>query len=100
MVIVRPVTDADLEPLLELARLAGAGLTTLPPDREILSRRIAISQRSFAAIPDRPQGESYLLAMGGLDTRRVIGACGIVSKVGGVRPVLFYRPPRQRVLAA
>jgi arginine N-succinyltransferase len=96
MVIVRPVTDADLEPLLELARLAGAGLTTLPTDREILSRRIAISQRSFAAIPDRPQGESYLLAMEDLDTRRVIGACGIVSKVGGYEPFYSYRIERER----
>jgi arginine N-succinyltransferase len=96
MVIVRPVIAADLEPLLELAHLAGAGLTTLPTDREILSRRIANSQRAFAAISDRPQGESYLLVMEDTDTRRVIGACGIVSKVGGYEPFYSYRIERER----
>ena len=96
MVLVRPVTAADLEPLLELAKLAGAGLTTLPTDREILSRRIAVSQRAFAAIPDRPQGESYLLVMEDAGAQRVIGACGIVSKVGGYEPFYSYRIERER----
>ena len=54
---------ADLDPLLELAGLAGAGLTTLPKDRDLLKKRIDKSIKSFAAETDRPGGEQYLFVM-------------------------------------
>src|SRR5207247_1376439 len=41
-------------------------------------------------------GESYLLVMEDHDTRAVVGACGIVSKVGGFEP--FYAYKIERVL--
>lgn len=88
MVFVRPVTLSDLEPLAELAGLAGVGLTTLPKDRDLLTRRIQKSLQSFERIADRPGGESYLFVMQDADSGRVVGASGIVSKVGGFEP--FY----------
>src|SRR5947208_9529523 len=85
MVIVRPVAMADLEALVELASLAGVGLTTLPKDRDLLAKRILQSQASFQRFAERPGGESYLFVMQDSESTppRVIGACGIVSKVGG-----------------
>lgn len=91
MVVVRPVSMEDLDGLAELAGLAGVGLTTLPKDRALLARRIAASEASFRKLIERPGGESYLFVMEDLDTRRVIGACGIVSKVGGYDPFYGYR---------
>lgn len=91
MVVIRPVVMADLEPLLELAGLAGAGLTTLPKDANLLKKRIDKSLKSFAAEPDKPGGETYLFVMEDLATHRAVGACGIVSKVGGFEPFYSYR---------
>jgi arginine N-succinyltransferase len=91
MVVIRPVAMADLDPLLELAGLAGAGLTTLPKDRELLNKRIDKSLRSFASNPDRPGGETYLFVMEDPRENRVVGACGIISKVGGFQPFYGYR---------
>src|SRR5690349_11617353 len=88
MIFVRPVMQSDLEPLADLARQAGVGLTTLPKDRDLLARRINKSLQSFERLPDRPGGESYLFVMQDADSRRVVGASGIVSKVGGFEP--FY----------
>jgi arginine N-succinyltransferase len=91
MVFIRPASPDDLGALLELAGDAGVGLTTLPKDRDLLRRRILKSCRSFENIPDRqggPGGESYLLIMQDAETGRVVGASGIVSKVGGFEP--FY----------
>src|SRR5439155_9280065 len=114
MVIVRPVANSDLDGLVDLAALAGVGLTTLPKDRALLSKRIARSVEAFRKFPDRPGGESYLFVMEHLPTTpvsergfprtprdredpdraapprpaHIIGACGIVSKVGGFQP--FY----------
>lgn len=90
-VVIRPVTLADLPHLLELASLAGTGLTTLPRDPDILTRRIQASLRAFDRIPPSPGGESYLLVMETLPSRRVIGASGIVSKVGGFEPFYSYQ---------
>jgi arginine N-succinyltransferase len=90
MVVIRPITFADLDQLEALAALTGVGLTTLPKDHDYLSKRIRNSERSFANIPDRPGGESYLFVMEDLATRTVIGTCGIVSKVGGFEPFYSY----------
>src|SRR6476661_8829898 len=91
MVLIRPVNTSDLDQLLELAHMAGVGLTTLPKDRELLSKRIARSVRSFDKLVERPGGESYLFVMDDTDAKRVIGACGIYSKVGGFQPFYGYR---------
>lgn len=91
MVVIRPVSAADVDQLLELANLAGVGLTTLPKDRDLLKKRVANSMRSFEKNVDRPGGESYLFVMEDVDSKKVIGACGIVSKVGGFQPFYGYR---------
>src|SRR5512140_3307808 len=91
MVIVRPVAAADLDGLVELAGLAGVGLTTLPKDRDLLAKRIRRSIESFATPADRPSGESYLFVMEDIASKRVVGACGIVSKVGGFQPFYEYK---------
>jgi len=91
MVIIRAVRLSDLDQLVELASLAGVGLTTLPKDRDLLAKRIAKSEASFAKIPEHPSGESYLLVMEDLDKRAIVGACGIVSKVGGFQPFYAYK---------
>jgi arginine N-succinyltransferase len=90
MVFVRPVAMSDLDSLVELAALAGVGLTTLPKDRDLLTRRINASLESFRRQPDRPGGESYLFVMEDSASRRVVGACGVVSKVGGFEPFYGY----------
>jgi arginine N-succinyltransferase len=91
MVFIRPVSMKDLDALVELAARAGAGLTTLPKDRDLLHRRISKSEHSMADIPDRPGGESYLFVMEDALTHRVVGASGVVAKVGGFEPFYAYR---------
>ena len=39
--IIRPIRAADLEPVLELTRRGGTGLTDLPPDRDAIQARAA-----------------------------------------------------------
>jgi arginine N-succinyltransferase len=91
MVVVRPVAMSDLDGLVELASLAGVGLTTLPKDRSLLAKRIAKSVEGLRKFADRPGGETYLFVMEDVAAKRVVGACGIVSKVGGFEPFYGYR---------
>jgi arginine N-succinyltransferase len=92
MVIIRPVTLDDLDQLLELAKLTGYGLTTLPKDRELLRRRIRASRHGFDSIDDlSPRGEPYLFVMEDLRTGSVVGTSGVVAKVGGFEPFYAYK---------
>lgn len=93
MYVIRPITLEDLPALLELTRLTGFGLTTLPNDEKLLRRRIKESLRGFdkLADDDPPIGETYLFVMEHLPTKEICGTCGIVSKVGGFEPFYAYR---------
>ena len=48
MLLIRPIQDRDLEPLMKMLEFAGHGLTSLPKDPEVLMRRIKTSTRSFS----------------------------------------------------
>src|SRR5215510_4213787 len=92
MLVIRPVIAEDLEQLLELTKLTGFGLTTLPHDRELLRKRIRASQRGFDQMDDAsPHGEPYLFVMEDLRNGRVVGTCGVASKVGGFEPFYAYK---------
>ena len=92
MLVIRPVTPADVGQLVELAGLASFGLTTLPKDADFLRRRVRDSERGFGLVADaRPGGESYLFVMEETRTGRVLGTAGIVSKVGGFEPFYAFR---------
>jgi len=90
MVVIRAVRAGDLGALLELAQLAGVGLTTLPKDEKLIAQRVAKSEASLLKLADRPGGETYIFVMEDLDTKKVVGTCGIVSKVGGFEPFYAY----------
>jgi arginine N-succinyltransferase len=95
--LVRPAALGDLPDLLNLAALAGAGLTTLPKDHQLLHKRITKSIQSFSrllasspdAAPDSPGGESYLLVLQD-SAGKVVGTSGVVAKVGGFEPFYSY----------
>lgn len=90
MMIVRPVRTEDLPAVMALAHSAGVGLTTLPPDEQVLSWRIRDSVNALEAHVRRPAGESYLLVLEDLTTGQVVGTSGIVAKVGGFEPFYSY----------
>jgi arginine N-succinyltransferase len=91
MFIIRPIQENDLDGLMALLEDSGHGLTTLPKDLEILKRRIRVSERSFLHREDGPGGEDYLFVMEEIFTGKLVGVCGIISKIGGFFPYYFYR---------
>ena len=88
--VVRPVAENDLVELQTLARSV-RGLTTLPHDTESLQNKIDDSLKAFNPKVRKPGGESYLFVLENLDTGRLLGTSGIVSKVGGFDPFYTYK---------
>jgi len=93
MVVIRPINLSDLPALESLSALTGFGLTTLPRDQKLLRKRIRDSLHGFEKLSDEdpPGGETYLFVLEDLETGKVVGTSGIVSKVGGFEPFYAYR---------
>lgn len=87
---IRPVAMKDLDALYHLAEFAEAGLTTFPHDREVLEKRIDLSEKSFKAKAKKPAGELYFFILEDLSDGAIIGTCAVLSKVGGYEPFYTY----------
>lgn len=87
---IRPIRTDDLGKLLVLVGQALSGLTTLPPDRDVLARRIEQSEQSFSRHVDKPGSEGYLFVLEDSDNDEVLGICGIEAKTGGYLPFYAY----------
>jgi arginine N-succinyltransferase len=94
MLVIRAITLDDIDPLIEMARQAGSGMTTLKPDRAMLGERVAVAVASFAqTIP--PEERDYMFVME--DTaaaqpgNKLAGVCAIKAAVGLTEPFYNYR---------
>lgn len=87
---LRPVAPADLPALIELARGAGIGVTTLQPDAGRLARRIETSLRSFAGACE-PAHANYFFVLEDPASGRLAGTSGIAAAVGLEEPWYNYR---------
>lgn len=95
MIIVRAVRIDDLDGLLDLARSATRGLTSLQLDREQLLDRIEQSVFAFSRTGMAPRAEPYVLVMIDQDpahaTGQIIGTSTVYAKTGGHQPFYAYR---------
>jgi arginine N-succinyltransferase len=78
--LIRPAASSDVDDFYELARLAGAGFTSLPVNRELLAERLIGSERAFAGLPG-----ILTLALEDRSTKTVVG-CAAVKPGGKARP--------------
>jgi arginine N-succinyltransferase len=90
MLVLRNASENDLDGVLELASGAGAGMTTLKPDRVALHARLAVAAASFAgdiALSDA----DYLFVLEDLANGRLCGVSAIKGAVGVTEPFYNYR---------
>lgn len=91
MLFVRPVKTQDHNEILALARLAGIGMTSLPPDSHVLEKKIAQAVASFVGKPEHEREERFLFALEDSDTGKIVGTTGIAAHVGLRRPFYSYK---------
>jgi len=89
MFFVRPIARDDLPAVFTLSERSGAGLTTLPANRERLSARIDRSLASFAGTADRGDA-CYMFALIDTSDGRVAGISAIEAAVGLNEPWYNY----------
>ncbi len=91
MHIIRPIRTSDLDDFVKLVNEISFGISSLPKDKEVLQKKVSESEESFGKTIKEPGGETYLFALEELDTGKLIGVSGIVSKVGGFDPFYTYK---------
>ena len=90
MLVIRAITLNDIDPLIEMARQVGSGMTTLKPDRAMLGERVETAVASFAqTIP--PEERDYMFVMEDTSNGRLAGVCAIKAAVGLTEPFYNYR---------
>jgi arginine N-succinyltransferase len=90
MKVVRAIRKDDLDGLMYLATQVGGGMTTLKPDKKMLSKRIAVACDSFAE-KNPPEQRDYLFVLEETENENIIGVCAIKSTVGLEEPFYNYR---------
>ena len=88
--VVRPVREDDLDGVYQLAAGALDPITTLPPDREFLEKKIRSSLRAFSPYVDGPGSESYFFVLEDLVSDRLLGCGAVFARVGGFEPFYTY----------
>jgi len=82
MVIVRPIRSRDIDNLLLLAKAAYPGMTTLPPELDVLEKKITRSTNSINKNVRSPGNEAYLMVMEDTETGQLVGTAGIFARLG------------------
>jgi arginine N-succinyltransferase len=87
---VRPIARDDLPAVLALSERTGAGLTTLPANRDRLSERIGRSLASFDGGASRADA-CYVFVLVESASSKVVGIAAIEAAVGLKEPWYNYR---------
>lgn len=67
---------------MEIAHAAAPGMTTLPPDRTALERKIAKSVASIEKLVSQAGSEVYLLVMEDTHLGKLVGTASIIANLG------------------
>ena len=89
--VIRAATQADLQPLYEMAKLTGGGFTNLPPDRNSLRAKLDKSAGAYARGGPDLADELFVLVLENAETGEVRGTSQLFTQVGQSWPFYSYR---------
>lgn len=90
MLAIRPATIDDLDQLCEMSAATGPGMTSMPADRDMWSRRLHHSALSFSTRPSA-HGNTYFMVLEDTEAARIAGSTAIYTDIGCKRPFYSYK---------
>lgn len=91
MILVRTARESDIEGVLALAKQAYPGMTTLPPERDVLEAKLRNSINSIDKTLENPKEESYFLVMHDSDSDTIVGTAAIIASLGAKEAFYSYK---------
>ena len=83
---LRPATMKDHEAVLTLAKQAGFGMTSLPPDPKVLEEKIQSSEASFSGKYKKKGQESFFFVLEDSESGHIAGIVNRKKNVLGMMP--------------
>lgn len=91
MILVRTARESDIDSVLELAKQAYPGMTTLPPERSVLEAKLLNSVKSIEKVLENPNEETYFLVMEDSETDTIVGTAAIIASLGAKEEFYSYK---------
>lgn len=91
MILVRTARESDIDGVLDLAKQAYPGMTTLPPERSVLEAKLLNSINSIQTRLENPNEETYFLVMEDSDADKIVGTAAIIASLGGKEEFYSYK---------
>lgn len=91
MIIVRLAQKSDVDAVLDLAQQAYPGMTTLPPEREVLEQKIENSMRSVSRTLTNENDATYFLVMEDSQSNMIIGTAAVIACLGARDDFYSYK---------
>lgn len=89
--LFRCALESDVEQINGLAKDSGIGMTTLPKNKQLLTKRILWSAESYQKEVEKPDNEYYLFVLEDLDSKKIVGTSAIEARVGYRVPFYSYK---------
>jgi arginine N-succinyltransferase len=94
MQIVRPIKTQDLDKLFELASKTGGGMTSIPPDYDLLKKRINTSVESCKGHLNGSGSGTFFMVLEDVDSGDLVGTTAIYTNIGREHPFYSYKVMR------
>jgi len=91
MIVVRPVNTSDIQQLYQLAKKVAPGITTFPPDMDVLKQKIKSSVEGFSEISSNEHSSSYLMVLEDTKTQKILGTSAVYSNIGQEIPFYTFK---------
>jgi arginine N-succinyltransferase len=88
---IRPISRSDTNAIMRVAKEAGIGMTSLPPNEEVINAKIERACQSFERSLEDKNNALYFFVLEDTRTNQIVGTCGIEGHIGLKRPMYSYK---------
>lgn len=91
MILFRCALESDIDQINALAKNSGIGMTTLPKNKNLLTKRVLWSVESYKKEVEKPDNEYYLFVLEDVENKRLVGTSAIEARIGHRVPFYSYK---------
>lgn len=91
MMLFRCALESDIDQINFLAKNSGVGMTTLPKNKNLLSKRVLWSVNSYQKEVQQPEDEYYLFVLEDQQSNKIVGTSAIEARIGNSVPFYSYK---------
>ncbi|MFT7525086.1 MAG: arginine N-succinyltransferase [Arenicella sp.] len=89
--IIRAAVADDIDRLLELSKMTGSGMTSMPTNRKSWEDKLSRSISDFKDPKPKKNGDIYFMVLEDLNINQIVGSGAVYAGIGLHRPFYSYK---------